>query len=228
MTTTPLVIVAGAGPGLGAALLKRFAAGGYRAVGLTRTLWDSDGLDAELIRADLSCAKQVLAGVQQAVGRHGPPAVVIHNTAQLVIKPFLESHSDDFEATWRSMVLSATHVSRAVLPLMLDNKGGVLLFSGATASLRGGANFAAFASAKFALRGLAQSLAREFQGQGIHVGHIILDGIVDNERSRQLHGMAPARMMSPEDIAEAYWQLAHQGKSAWSHEIDLRPMAEKF
>ena len=92
--------------------------------------------------------------------------------------------------------------------------------SGATASLRGGA--------KFALRGFTQSLAREFQRAGVHVCHAILDGIIDTARSRGLHSLDPAKMIKPADIAEVYWQLAHQPKSTWTHELDLRPASEGF
>ena len=94
--------------------------------------------------------------------------------------------------------------------------------------MRGGANFSAFASAKFALRGLTQSLAREYQSSGIHVAHVILDGIINTAASRDRHGLDPTQMMKTTDIAEAYWQLAHQPKSTWTHELDLRPMSESF
>lgn len=102
--------------------------------------------------------------------------------------------------------------------------GGALIVSGATASLRGGARFGAFAAAMFALRGLTQSLAREYQPQGIHAVHVILD----SDRSRNCHSLDPAKMMKPDDIAEAYWHIAHQPPSTWSHEIDLRPATEGF
>jgi NAD(P)-dependent dehydrogenase (short-subunit alcohol dehydrogenase family) len=111
---------------------------------------------------------------------------------------------------------------------MVDAGGGTFIVSGATASLRGGAKFSAFASAKFALRGLTQSLAREFQPAGIHVCHVILDGIIDTPRSRDLHGIDPKKMMKPTEIAETYWHLAHQPKSTWTHELDLRPASEGF
>jgi NAD(P)-dependent dehydrogenase (short-subunit alcohol dehydrogenase family) len=116
------------------------------------------------------------------------------------------------------MVMSAIVLGQAVLPPMVRGGGGAFIVSGATASLRGSAKFGAFASAKFALRGLTQSLAREFQPAGIHVVHTILDGIIDTERSRALHGLDPSRMMNPRDLADAYWHLAHQPGSAWSHE----------
>ena len=119
-------------------------------------------------------------------------------------------------------------VGQSTLAPMVDANGGTFIVSGATASLRGGAKFAAFASAKFALRGLTQSLAREYQPQGVHVCHTILDGIIDTERSRDLHSLDPAKMMKPDDIADAYWQLAHQPRSTWTHELDLRPASEGF
>ena len=91
-----------------------------------------------------------------------------------------------------------------------------------------GGNFSAFASAKFALRGLTQSLAREYQPAGVHVCHVILDGIIDTFRSRTLHALDPNKMIKPQDIAETYWQIAHQPKSTWTHELDLRPGSESF
>ena len=111
---------------------------------------------------------------------------------------------------------------------MVRAGGGAFLVSGATASLRGGARFSAFSSSKFALRGFTQSLAREFQTAGIHVAHFILDGIIDTPRSRDLHTLDPAKMMKKNDIAEVYWQTAHQPNSTWAHEIDLRPQSESF
>ncbi|WP_255509682.1 SDR family NAD(P)-dependent oxidoreductase [Oceaniovalibus sp. ACAM 378] len=126
----------------------------------------------------------------------GPPKVVIHNTAELVIAPFAETRLHDYRRTWGSMVQSA--------------------------------KFSAFASAKFALRGLTQSLAREFHPAGVHVCHTILDGIIDTARSRDLHNLDPTKMMKPDDIAQIYWELAHQTRSTWTHELDLRPASEGF
>ena len=111
---------------------------------------------------------------------------------------------------------------------MVDAGGGSFLVSGATASLRGGGRFAAFASAKFALRGLTQSLAREFQPKGIHVAHMILDGILDTNASRKLHNLPTEKMMQTDAVAQTYWDIAHQPKSVWTHELDLRPSTEGF
>ncbi|WP_306257324.1 SDR family NAD(P)-dependent oxidoreductase [Pararhizobium sp. IMCC21322] len=221
-----LVLVAGAGSGLGDALLQRFAAGGYHAVGLART--ERIAPSGHVIQSvDLADPEAVQAIVSRLIAEHGAPATVIHNTAHLVRGPFQETAPDSFKATWSNMVLSAVAQAQAVLPAM-QKDGGAFLVSGATASLRGGSGFSAFASAKFALRGLTQSLAREYQADGIHIAHIILDGIIDSARSRDLHDLDPARMMKPDQLAEAYWTLAHQPKSAWTHELDLRPMSENF
>ena len=223
-----VTIVSGAGPGLGRTLVQAFAAQGYRAFGLSRTPLQECDEGATYHQVDLTKRDQVGRTIEKIAQEFGPPAVLIHNPAQLIIKPFLETSPDEFEACWRSMQLSCVHVMQAVIPLMLENGGGSVIVSGATASIRGGARFSAFASAKFALRGLTQALAREFQSQGIHIAHVILDGIIDTEQSRKLHGLAPERMLNPEDIASAYLQLVEQPPSAWTHELDLRPSGEKF
>ena len=224
--TAPLALVAGAGPGVGQALLRRFEAGGCTPVGLGRTAPDAPvGAFHTLDLADETAVPETLAAF---IAEHGAPKTVVHNVAELVIKPFLDGHVNDYQRTWSSMVQSAVLLAQATLPPMIAAGGGTFIVSGATASLRGGARFSAFASAKFALRGLTQSLAREFQPAGIHVCHVILDGIIETERSRALHNLDPAKMMQPEDIADAYWQLAHQPHSTWTHELDLRPATEGF
>lgn len=221
-----LMLVAGAGTGLGDALLDRFAAGGYHAVGLART--GRIAPSGHMIQSvDLADPEAVQATVSRLIAEYGAPATVIHNTAHLVRGPFQETAPDSFKATWNNMVLSAVALAHAVLPAM-QKDGGAFLVSGATASLRGGSGFSAFASAKFALRGLTQSLAREYQTDGIHIAHIILDGIIDSAKSRDLHNLDPARMMKPDHLADIYWNLAHQPKSTWTHELDLRPMSENF
>jgi len=225
MTDKPLALVAGAGAGLGTALLRRFEAGGMQAVGLARTPEDSR-LDIQACDlSDAVEAKHKIANIMQA---YGPPKIVVHNTSNLMVQPFLDMDLTDFETAWRAMVLTAAVLAQSVLPHMVKGGGGAFIVSGATASLRGGARFAALASPKFALRGLTQSLAREFQPQGIHVAHVILDGIIDSRRSRARHKIDPDKMMRPEDIADEYWHLAHQPKSTWSHEVDLRPQSENF
>ncbi len=226
MTGKPLALIAGAGAGLGQALCERFAQGGFEVVGLGRT--PPPAAHGAFQTLDLTDAHAVPSAISELINTHGAPKIVIHNTAELVIAPFAETSLEDFSKTWASMVQSAFLLGQSTLPAMRAAGGGSFIVSGATASLRGGAKFAAFASAKFALRGLTQSLAREYQPQGVHVCHAILDGIIDTQRSRELHSLDPAKMMKPQDIAEAYWQLAHQPQSTWTHELDLRPASEGF
>lgn len=225
MKNNGLVLIAGAGSGLGASLMKKFSEASYDPVGINRSKADGD---IDILQADMTSMKQTHAAVEAAIEKYGHPRVVVHNTAQLTIKPFLDMDAGEFEHVWRNMVLSAHNLARASMIPLIDGGGGAFIVSGATASLRGGNKFSAFASAKFALRGLAQSLAREFQPKGVHVAHIILDGIIDTPRSRDLHGMDPARMMSSDDIAQIYIDLTHQPRSTWTHELDLRPASESF
>jgi NAD(P)-dependent dehydrogenase (short-subunit alcohol dehydrogenase family) len=227
MVDHKLAIVAGAGPGLGHALLRRFEEGGMKAVGLVRSAPPTDtGLDIRT--CDLSDAVATKQIISDLIQEFGPPKIVVHNPNNLVIQPLLELNADEFEASWRAMVLTALQLGQAVLQPMVRGGGGAFIVSGAKACLRGGAKFAALASAKFAQRGLTQSMAREFQPSGIHVIHAILDGIIDTKQARAKFDLDPAKMMKTADIAQAYWQLAHQPASAWTHEVDLRPQSENF
>lgn len=221
-----LALVAGAGAGLGQALVSQFEAANYEAVGLGRSRPKS--VAGRFHELDLSEAGVANAVITDLIAQHGPPEIVVHNTAELVIAPFAETTVEDFQRTWTSMVQSLVLLGQAVLQPMVRGGGGTLIVSGATASLRGGAGFSAFASAKSALRSLTQSLAQEYQPAGIHVVHVILDGIIDSERSRALHSLDHSQMMVPADIAELYLQLARQPKSTWTHELDLRPASEGF
>ncbi len=118
--------------------------------------------------------------------------------------------------------------AQAVLPHMAARRQGTVIFSGATAGLRGGANFSAFASAKFALRGLAQALAREFGPNGVHVAHVVIDGLIEGPKTDLRFGPAQAGRMDSKSVAQAYLDLATQNPSAWTQEMDLRPFGEKF
>ena len=221
----PFAIIAGDGPGLGMQLLKTLTESGYRAIGLGRQHrpWQYPHYNVDL--ANVEHTQTVLADI---IDQYGVPQVVIHNTAQLSIKPFVNTSATEFTLAWQNMVLSAFHIAQFLLPKMAQQGSGTWLTSGATASLRGGANFSAFSSAKFALRGLTQSLARTYQSQGIHVAHIVLDGILDTAASREMHHLSSDRMAKLEDIAASYLYLINQAPSAWTHELDLRPMTEAF
>ncbi len=213
---TRTVVVVGAGGALGQALLAVFGDAGYRVIGLRRA--DCDLSDADAVR----CALERVAASVDSVD------VLICNAAQLTLAPFAELRLTDFEAAWRVSVGGAVGAVQAVLPGMLRHGKGAVLFSGATGSARGTARFAAFASAKFALRGLAQSLAREVQPQGVHVAHVVLDGLVRGSPSIEKFGGSETRSIDPLEAAQAYRWIAEQPPSAWTHELDLRPHNERF
>jgi NAD(P)-dependent dehydrogenase (short-subunit alcohol dehydrogenase family) len=224
MSARPLALIAGCGPGLGTQLLQTLETAGFATFGLSR----ASGTDPRILPLDLCNPVAVSETIEGLIGRYGPPRVVIHNAARLHIAPFESTQATDFEQVWRDIVLSAVHLAHAVMPAMVAAGQGAFLVSGATASLRGGARFSAFASAKTGLRSLTQSLAREYGPQGVHVAHVVLDGILNTAGSRALHARAPETMMNLKDVAQAYLILAKQPKSAWTFEMDLRPMGEAF
>ena len=154
--------------------------------------------------------------------------MLVHNASVLLIRPFEKTTAIEFEHIWRVTCLGAMLSAQAVIPQMAARGKGTIIFAGATASIRGSANFSAFSSAKFALRGLAQSLAREFGPRGVHVAHLVLDGLIDEEQTDQRFGASPTGRMSPQAVAQACLDLATQHPSAWTHEMDLRPFSERF
>jgi len=222
-------VIAGVGPGLGASLCRAYAAEGYQVYALARSLKGAElGDGTRFIATDLTNEDSVRAAFQGIMAETGRVDSAVYNASGMVISEFKGLSSGEFEALWRVSTLGAFLFAQAALPSMADVGEGALLFTGATASIKGGANFAAFASAKFALRGLAQSLAREYGPKGIHVVHTLVDGIIWSDRARDKFGMTTETSMNPDAIAAAYLDMAHQHKSAWTHELDLRPYCEKF
>ena len=230
----PTLLLTGAAEGLGASIARTFAAAGHDIVGLAR----SDRASARLAQVvgeqggayiPLMCDITQPADVADALRPHVDHIdIVVHNAHVLLIKPLDDTSAAEFEQVWRVACLGAFAVSRAVLPHMVSRATGTIILTGATAGLRGGARFAAFASAKFALRGLAQSLSREFGPRGIHVAHVVLDGLIDEAQTERRFGPSNATRMDPDAVARAYLDLARQHPSAWTHELDMRPYSERF
>lgn len=229
--TRRVAVVAGMGPGLGAAVAASFHGAGYRVAGLSRRKLSAGQDEPAAYRhyaCDLTRPAEVDAALKVVRSDLGEPDALVYNPMQLLIRPFLELSVEEMESAWRTTCLGAMVAARAVLPAMVAKRRGTLIFSGATASQRGSARFAALAVGKFGLRGLAQSLAREFGPEGIHVVHTVLDGLIWAPQTRARFDPPEADCMAPQAIASTYLQLVQQHPSAWTHEIDLRPAHGKF
>lgn len=236
--TDKVVFVLGVGPGLGAAVARRFAREGFAVGLLARTAESLAPVEKELgasgarvarALADATNAESVHAGVALVTKELGPPDVFVYNAGAFKMGGILDVSPEEFDECWRANCAGAFYAAREVLPAMLAKKRGTILLTGATASLRGSARFSCLAVGKFGLRALAQSLAREFGPQGIHVAHVVIDGQIDLPRTRRMMpGRGDDTFLSPDAIADTYYHLAAQHPTAWTLEVDLRPSAEKF
>jgi NAD(P)-dependent dehydrogenase (short-subunit alcohol dehydrogenase family) len=231
--TSKIGLIVGAGGVLGDALAREFVSNRYTVIGMRREDSPDDcdvskNAGIRIVRCDLQDPEDTQRRTAQIIVEHGRVDVLICNAAHLIIAPLAELALSDFESAWRTSVGSALGSIQSALPTMIKQGGGVIIFTGATASLRGGARFAAFASAKFALRGLAQSLAREYQAQGIHVAHVVIDGLLRGSHSQARFGAVDDRCIAPDHVAKTYRWLAEQEASSWTHELDIRPSGETF
>jgi len=231
-------IVAGVGPGLGAALARAFASEGY-GVGLLSRKSESGSPVAQEIRArggkalalpaDVTNRAAVFDAVEKCRAEFGPVTALAYNASGFGRGKFLELDPETIRQSFDVGVMGAVHLAQAAIPDMLKNGRGFISFTGATASLRGRAGFAPLAIAKSSLRGLGQSLAREFHPQGVHVLHVIVDGQIDTPRIRGRDPGRPAETLIPPDaIAAAVVFALKQPRNAWTHEIDIRPATETF
>ncbi|MDT8407051.1 MAG: SDR family NAD(P)-dependent oxidoreductase [Methylococcales bacterium] len=237
-------LVLGVGPvkGLGAALAQRFAREGLNVVIAGRSpakleqvaeLIDGQGGVAVPVVADATEPAQMTALAKVLTERCPPLTLAALTVDRNQPAPFLDTDVALYTDLWRQNSLAAFLFAQTVIPLMLAQGQGTLLFTGATASLRAKPPFTAFASAKAGVRALAQGLAREFGPKGLHIVHCIIDGVIDGDRARQqfpdfVAGKGEDGLLDPEAIAETYWQLHQQPANAWSHELDLRPFKESF
>ena len=244
MSTTPVALVIGAGDATGGAVARRFAREGYAACVTRRSLDKLQPLLAQ-IRAEggqahgfASDARQedaVVALVAQIEADIGPIEVLVFNIGANAPSSILDETARKYFKIWEMACfggfLNGREVARRMV--MRGGRAQTIIFTGATASLRGSANFAAFAGAKHALRALAQSMARELGPRGIHVAHVVVDGAIDTAFIRdnfpERYALkAQDGILNPEHIADQYWMLHGQPRDAWTHELDLRPYLEKF
>ena len=236
------VLVVGAGDSTGGAIARRFAREGYIAC-VTRRSADKLAPLVERIRADGGVAHpfgsdarkedDVIALVAQIERDIAPIEVAVFNIGANVRFGIADTTERVYRKVWEMGALAGFLMGREVAKAMRPRRRGTILFTGATASVRGSAGFSAFAGAKHALRALAQSLARELGPQGIHVAHVLIDGAIDTpfiaETFPERYALkAEDGILDPDAIAENYWQLHRQHRSAWTHELDLRPWMESW
>ncbi len=240
----PVALVVGAGAGLGGAVCRRFGKEGYSIAAVRRRHADELNLLCERISDSGGIARgfEVDARQEQAVidlfdrveSEMGSIEVVVFNPGANINIPIRDMPSKKFLKVWEMACFSGFLVGREAARRMVPRKQGTVIFTGATASLRGGSGFAAFASAKAGLRAVAQSMARELGPEGIHVAHVVIDGAIDMPWIRNLLGeeqiekIGPDGILGPDDIADTYWSVHQQKRSAWTFEVDVRPWVEKW
>ncbi len=233
----PVCAVIGVGPGLGAALARRFAEqyavalvarGEDKLTALAKEIENAGG-KALPVCADVAKAADIAAAFDQIRRELGDVDALLYNAAMRPFGKLMETRPSTFENTWRVNAFGAFLAAQEVVPAMLKRGSGTIIFTGATAGVKPFAASAAFGTAKFAMRGLAQVIARDLQPHGIHVAYVNVDGAIDMPFIRERFPQLTADdMLKPSAIAETYWHLAHQDRSAWSHEVDVRPFKEKW
>jgi predicted outer membrane repeat protein len=242
MNDKKVALIVGAGDAIGGAIGKAFAEKGF-AVCLARRDGDAaaqyaqelveQGLSAQGFALDARNEEQVVALFDRIENELGPIEVVVFNIGANVPMGILETSAKKFYKIWEMACFSGFLVAREAARKMTERKRGSILFTGATASVRGGAIFGAFASAKHGLRALAQSLARELGPKNIHVAHVIIDGAVETQWIRDNHPQydtlsAQEGIVQPDALAQNYVMLHEQPRSAWTFELDVRPWIEKW
>ncbi len=240
-TADKVALVVGAGDFLGTAIARRFAREGYH-VAASRRRGDLDRLVASIgeaggratgFHSDARDEDQVRRLVARVEGDIGPIEVAVFNVGGNVRHGVTETTARVYRKVWEMCAFAGFLVGREVARRMLQRRRGSILFTGATASVRGSAGFAAFAGGKHALRALAQSMARELGPQGVHVAHVVIDGPIDTLWTREMFpdwftSRPGDGVMRPDELAEIYWQLHRQPRSAWTFETDVRTYVEPW
>ena len=243
MASGALVLGVGAISGLGGALCRRFAREGLEVFAGGRTAAKLDALVAELakgggrahaLRCDVTSAADMARAfetVEKATG--APPELVVYNAGNMAAGPLAQMTDEFFEAAWRVCAFGAFLCAREAVRRMAPRGRGTVIYTGATSSLRSRPPFIAFAAAKAAERAVAQGVARELGPKGVHVAHVVVDGVIDgelvNSRMPQIkQNLGEDGMLSIDALADAYWMLHEQDRTAWTAELDLRPYKEQF
>ncbi len=242
MKRKPVCLVVGAGDALGGSIAKRFAREGFHTCVARRTsdklapltaAIEAEGGSASAFGCDARREDQVVALFDGIEKQHGPIEVMVHNIGGNVRSSILDMTAEKFFKTWEMACMAGFLTGREAARRMVPRERGTILFTGATASMRGGAHFAGFAAGKAGLRMVAQSIARELGPKGIHVGHIVVDGGIDTAFIRENFPERYALkeqdgILNPDHIAELYWTIYKQPRDAWTFEMDVRPWTEKW
>jgi NAD(P)-dependent dehydrogenase (short-subunit alcohol dehydrogenase family) len=237
MADKKIATVIGVGPGLGAALARRFAKdyavalvarGEEKLTEFAREISAAGGV-AVVVSADVSKEQEITTAFERIRHELGDTDVLLYNAAMRPFGALMDTKPSTFENTWRVGAFGAFLAAQQVVPAMLQKRRGVILFTGATAGVKPFGTSAAFGPAKFAMRGLAYVMARDLGPKGIHVAWINIDGAIDTPFIRQrFPQIKDEDMLKPSAIADTYWHLAHQDPSAWTLDVDVRPFKEKF
>jgi NAD(P)-dependent dehydrogenase (short-subunit alcohol dehydrogenase family) len=242
MKRKPVCLVVGAGDALGGAIARRFARERFHTCVARRTedklapliaAIEAEGGSASAFGCDARSEDQVIGLFDRIEQEHGPIEVMVHNIGGNVRSSILDMTAEKFFKTWEMACMAGFLTGREAARRMVPRERGTILFTGATASMRGGANFAGFSAGKAGLRMVAQSIARELGPKGIHVGHIVVDGGIDTAFIRENFPERYALkehdgILNPDHIAELYWTMHKQPRDAWTFEMDVRPWIEKW
>lgn len=239
MSSGGTAVIVGVGPGLGAALCRRFAREGMNIAVAARNAAKTEKIVAEVnalgggtargFSVDTTDEAAVEKLFDDVSGDWGVPDVAIYNAGAFMKASILNATAEDFKRCWEANCYGGFLVGRAAATRMTPRGSGSILFTGATASKRGSAQFFNLSVGKFGLLALAQAMARELGPQGIHVAHVIIDGQINAGRHLKLAAERPPEaLLEPDDIAETYWQIHTQKRSVWAFDIDLRPWVENF
>jgi NAD(P)-dependent dehydrogenase (short-subunit alcohol dehydrogenase family) len=224
-------LIVGAGSGLSASLARLFAANGMKIALAARSTDKLAALasetGAQLVACDAAQADEVERLFAAVEGKLGAPDVVVYNASARARGPFVELNAADVEKAIRVSAFGGFLVAQQAARRMLPKAAGAIFFTGASASVKGYAQSAPFAMGKFALRGLAQSMARELSPRGIHVAHFVIDGGIRSDR-RPESADKPDALLDPDAIAQTYLHVLQQARSAWTWEVELRPWVENF
>lgn len=230
----PIALITGVGPGTGAAMARRFAAGGYRVAMLAR---DANRLhtlqqeipDSRAYTCDVADEGQIDAAVKAVRAELGEPSVFIHNAVGGTFGNFLDIDPAALNRNFQINTMGLLHFARRLAPAMIAAGEGVMLATGNTSAHRGKANYSAFAPTKAAQRILAESMARDLGPKGVHVAYLMIDAIIDVEWARKMFSDKPdSFFIQPAAIADEAWHVAHQDRSAWSFNVEIRPFRESW